>query len=66
MSLGPPLFFPVFTAVVFIAVLSLGVSVHLTKLPDSPAVRSLNERVQTVFTLACGAIIGLLGGKTLS
>lgn len=65
MALGQRILW-VLLAVVLIVILCLAVSVYVTTLPDSPAARSLNEVVLSVFQLACGAIIGLLGGKALS
>jgi hypothetical protein len=56
----------VFTAVLGITLICLGVALYLAQQPQSDAIRSLNEKVLSVFTLGCGAIIGLLGGKTLN
>lgn len=56
----------VFLSLLAIALLCLLVSVYLTSRPDSPAARALNDTVLSVFKLACGAIIGLLGGRTLT
>jgi hypothetical protein len=62
-----PLFKLVFASVLGLTILSLGVSVFITfEGSASPYYSSLNEKVSSVFTLGCGAIIGLLGGKTLS
>lgn len=61
-----PTFTMVFTAVLGITLLCLGVAIYLAQQPQSDAIRSLNEKVLSVFTLGCGAIIGLLGGKTFN
>lgn len=55
----------VFASIMLLVVFCLGVSLYLTLQPDSAIARSLNEKVLSVFTLGCGAIIGLLGGRTL-
>ena len=55
----------VFAGVFVIVIVCLGVSVYLASQADNMLTRSLQEKVLSVFTLGCGAIIGLLGGKTL-
>ena len=55
----------VFASVLGITVLCLGVALYLAQQPQSDPIRSLSEKVLSVFTLGCGAIIGLLGGKSL-
>ena len=56
----------VFASVFAITILCLLVSVYLTSRPDSLAARALNDTVLSVFKLGCGAVIGLLGGRTLN
>jgi uncharacterized membrane protein len=63
--LAPPAFFLVLGCVMLIAFVCLSVSVHLAKLPPTASVKALLDKVMAVFMLACGAIIGLLGGKAL-
>jgi hypothetical protein len=65
MPLGSRDFSLVLVCTLFIAVLCLAVAVYLTTLPPSQTVKSLIDKVMSVFTLATGAIIGLLGGKAL-
>ena len=55
----------VFSSVLGITVLCLGVAIYLVERPQSDAIRSLTDKVIAVFTLGCGAIFGLLGGKAL-
>jgi len=63
---SPGYFKLVFASVFAITILCLLVSIYLTSRPDNPAARALNDTVLSVFKLGCGAIIGLLGGRTLS
>jgi len=56
----------VFASVLSITFICLGVALYLTMQTPSDAIKSLNEKVLSVFTLGCGAIIGLLGGKALN
>ena len=58
-------FWPVFATVLLIVLVCLGVSIYLASRPCTPATRALNDTVLSVFELGCGAIIGLLGGRTL-
>jgi threonine/homoserine/homoserine lactone efflux protein len=55
----------VFASVVCITLVCLAVAMYLAQQPQSDAIKSLSEKVQSVFTLGCGAIFGLFGGKTL-
>jgi len=66
-----PLFKMVFISVLGLTILCLLLSVYISIHLDSgaknvEAMKSLNEKLLSVFTLGCGAIIGLLGGKTLN
>ena len=62
-----PVFKLVFSSVLSITLICLIVSVFLAlRTNPSNTVKSLDEKVLSVFTLGCGAIIGLLGGKTLN
>jgi hypothetical protein len=61
-----PVFKLVFSAVFFITVLCLGVAIYLALHQPNEEIKALNEKVLSVFTLGCGAIIGLLGGKALN
>jgi hypothetical protein len=61
-----PKFSLVFTSVLGITLLCLGIAVYLALLPQSDAIKSLDEKVLSVFTLGCGAIIGLLSSRKLS
>jgi hypothetical protein len=56
------LFFSVFALTIFCGVMSCYLSVHYA----NDAVRSLNEKLQSVFTLGCGSIIGMLGARRLT
>jgi hypothetical protein len=56
------LFFSVFGLTIFCGVMSCYLSVHYA----NDAVRSLNEKLQSVFTLGCGSIIGMLGARRLT
>lgn len=58
----------VFLAVLFLSVLSLGISVALAVFVKDPGepVKNLIETCSTVFKLGCGAVFGLLGGKALA
>jgi hypothetical protein len=62
-----PVFKLVFASVLGITITCLLVSLYLsTRQAPTEAINSLNEKVLSVFTLGCGAIIGLLGGKALN
>ncbi len=61
-----PVFKLVFASVLSITLICLGVALYLTLQTPNDAIKSLNEKVLSVFTLGCGAIIGLLGGKALN
>jgi len=66
-----PSFKMVFLSVLGLTFLCLLISVYVSIHIDSgaknvDAMKSLNEKLLSVFTLGCGAIIGLLGGKTLN
>ncbi len=61
-----PSFKLVFISVLGITLLCLAVAIYLAQQPQSDAVRSLVEKVLSVFTLGCGAMIGLLGAKKLN
>jgi len=56
----------VFIAVFALTILCLLGSFWLTTHDQSPAIANLNDKLLSVFTLGCGAIIGLLGGKHLA
>lgn len=56
------LFFSVYGLTIFCGVMSCYLSVHYS----NDTVRSLNEKLQSVFTLGCGSIIGMLGAKKLT
>jgi hypothetical protein len=61
-----PVFKLVFLTVLGLTIVCLAVSLYLATSIQNEAVKSLNEKVLTVFNLGCGAIIGLLGGKAIS
>lgn len=62
-----PVFKLVFTSVLSITLICLVVAIFLAMRSNpSEEIKSLNEKVLSVFTLGCGAIIGLLGGKALN
>ena len=61
-----PVFKLVFLTVLGLTIVCLAVSLYLAMQQQNEATKSLNEKVLTVFNLGCGAIIGLLGGKTIS
>ncbi len=61
-----PLFKMVFLSVLFLTLLCLGLALYLSLHQETAAIKNLNDKVLTVFNLGCGAIIGLLGGKTLN
>jgi len=56
------LFFSVYVLMIFCGVMSCYLSVHYA----NDTVRSLNEKLQSVFTLGCGSIIGMLGARRLT
>lgn len=55
----------VFGSVLGLTLLCLAVAVYLVLEPQSEAIKSLVEKVISVFTLGCGAIFGLISGRTL-
>lgn len=59
----------VLVCAVVITITSLGVALYLSKQPQTDAIKSPSDRVQTVYVLGCGAILGLFslfgGGKAL-
>jgi len=56
----------VFLSVLLLTLLCLGISVYVSLYGATPAAQNLNDKVLAVFNLGCGAIIGLLGGKSLA
>lgn len=60
-----PTFKLVFLSVLSITLLCLVLAVFLALREQNEATKNLNEKLLSVFTLGCGAIIGLLGGRTL-
>ena len=67
----PPVFKMVFLSVLALTLLCLLLSVYVSThiysgAGNVDAMKSLNEKLLSVFTLGCGAIIGLLGGKALN
>lgn len=63
-----PTFKLVFLSVLGITFACLAVALYLSLHDDGThkSMQALNDKVLTVFNLGCGAIIGLLGGKTLN
>jgi len=63
-----PTFKLVFTSVLGLTVLCLCLAVYVSLFggQGNKAVDALNDKLLSVFTLGCGAIIGLLGGRTLN
>jgi len=56
------LFFSVYGLTILCALMSCYLSVHYA----NDTVRALNEKLQSVFTLGCGSIIGMLGARRLT
>lgn len=61
-----PVFKLVFLSVLLLTLLCLGISVYISLQGVTQAAQNLNEKLLAVFNLGCGAIIGLLGGKSLT
>jgi uncharacterized SAM-binding protein YcdF (DUF218 family) len=61
-----PVFLLIFGSVLLITLICLGVSLYLSMQIPSDAIQNLDEKVLAVFTMGCGAIIGLLGGKAIA
>jgi hypothetical protein len=61
-----PTFKLVFLSVLGITLICLMLAVFIALHQQTDATKNLNDKLLSVFTLGCGAIIGLLGGKTLN
>lgn len=63
-----PTFKLVFLSVLGLTLICLLLAVYLSlnATQGNKAAEALNEKLLSVFTLGCGAIIGLLGGRTLN
>jgi hypothetical protein len=63
--LGVAPFKLVFFSVLGLTLVCIILAFWLTLHQQTEAIKSLSEKLQGVFTLGCGAIIGLLGGRNL-
>jgi hypothetical protein len=61
-----PAFKLVFLSVLGITLVCLVLAVFISLQTQNEAIKALNDKLLSVFTLGCGAIIGLLGGRTLN
>lgn len=62
-----PEFKLIFLTVVALTVISLGVAIGLAMIENpSAGAKRLSETVSTTYKMGFGAIIGLIGGKSLS
>ena len=58
-------FWAVFVAVFVLTLLSGVMSTYFSVWPANNVSNSLSEKLQAIFTLGCGSMIGMLGGKKL-